>query len=247
MKLIYYSISGNSEYVKLIEMSINSLLKNGYNGDILIICDENIKNILQLNYENLLYMIIDKVDSHQSSGNKLRIYEYEKLENYDKILYLDCDILITKNIDLLFLECNEDKFVVSSESEELKETIILVHWAGPLLSLEEKKLYENIKSINAGVFLFNNIPSNLELLKKTYEMFIDKEKYPCYEQPYLNYNLLINNKFIHSLQKYITHHSYYNFDENKIINHYCGGPGNFTLKYHTMKRDYEKTILKNDI
>jgi len=242
--LIYYTVSGDKNYLHLLNISIESLTTFGkYKGDILLICDRFIKDNISIDYPNLKFMIVDEVDKNLSSGNKLRIYEYENLLNYDNILFLDSDILIINDINLLFNESNliKDKFIVSSEIGFLWQNFANEH-AGELLTEDQKLIYKDIPSINAGCFLFRNNKENIEILKEIYEMYFNSERLSMYEQPYFNYVLLIKNKFIHNLQPYISHLSL--IDKEKIIIHYCGGCGEFQPKLKFMKRDLE--ILKMD-
>jgi len=234
-KLIYYTVSGNIEYAELLKLSINSLLKNGnYVGDVLIMCDENIKKKLIFNNERIKYHIFDIVDSNRASGNKLRIYEYDILK-YDSILYLDTDILIFEDINPVFNETiKNDNFIISTEGE--KSEIINRHHAGPLLTSKEKEKYKYINGINAGVFLFKNTIKNINILKETYKKYIYGERYECYEQPYFNYSLLKENNFDFFLQKYISHNGYHEIEKNKPIIHFCGGPGNYKLKMEKMNQ-----------
>jgi hypothetical protein len=222
-------------------MSISTLIKNGlYDDDILIICDNEIKNIININYPKLKFMIVDKVVPNLSSGNKLRIFEYTSISDYTNILYLDSDILIVNNINIIFEKFKDIKDVFVGSSENIGDYIVGVYWAGPLLDNSEKIKYENIRSFNAGCFLFYNTADNLKILNDSYYSYINGVKFIVYEQPYLNYYLLINNKYCHDLQKYITHNGCNDdIDLNKVIIHYSGGPGNFEYKYLKMKKDYD--------
>ena len=243
--LIYYTVSGDRNYLNLLNISIESLITFGkYKGDILLICDQAIKDNVTIDYPNLKFMIVDEVDKNLSSGNKLRIYEYENLSYYDNILFLDSDILIINDINLVFKESEliKDKFIVSSEIgffHHLKSITNNGH-AGELLTEEQKLIYKDINSINAGCFLFRNNKENIETLKEIYEMYFNGKRLILYEQPYFNYVLLLKNKFIHNLQSYISHVSL--IDSEKVIIHYCGGAGKFQPKFKFMKRDLE--ILK---
>jgi hypothetical protein len=245
MNLIYYTVSGDKKYLSLLELSIESLIIFGkYREDILLICDKFIKDNITIDYPNLKYMIVEEVDKNLSSGNKLRVYEYEFLSKYNNILFLDSDILVINDINPLFEESSleKDKFIVSSEIGLSHNNRVITNsgHAGELLTENQKILYKNIPCINAGCFLFRNNKENLETLKETYNLYINGKRLDLYEQPYLNYVLLIRNKFIHNLQNYISHISL--IDRNKSIIHYCGPVGNFEFKFKFMKRDLD--ILK---
>jgi lipopolysaccharide biosynthesis glycosyltransferase len=245
--LIYYTVSGDLKYLELLEISIKSLIDLGkYKDDILIICDSNIKENININYPNLKFMLVDKVDGNLSAGNKLRVYEYSHLPKYDNILFLDSDILIINDINLLFKESNlvKDKFIVSSEIGLFHNNRVITNngHAGELLTEDQKITYKDIPCINSGCFLFRNNKENLEILKETYNLYINGKRFHLYEQPYFNYVLLMKNKFIHNLQSYVSHTSL--VDKEKSIIHYCGSVGNFQSKFKFMKRDLE--LLKID-
>ena len=158
--LIYYTVSGDIDYLNLLNISIESLTTFGkYKGDILLICDRVIKDNITIDYPNLKFMIVDEVDKNLSSGNKLRIYEYENLSYYDNILFLDSDTLIVNDINLVFKESSliKDKFIVSSEIGFISHNKITNNgYAGELLTEDQKLIYKDINSINAGCFLFRN-------------------------------------------------------------------------------------------
>jgi hypothetical protein len=247
--LIYYTVSGDKNYLQLLNLSIESLTIFGkYKGDILLICDQVIKDNITIDYPNLKFMIVDEVDKNLSSGNKLRIYEYENLSNYDNILFLDSDILIINDINIVFKESNliNDKFIVSSEIGLGHNNRVITNYghAGELLTDDQKIIYKDVPCINAGCFLFRNNKENLEILKETYNLYINGKRFDLYEQPYLNYVLLIKNKFIHNLQPYISHLAL--IDKEKSIIHYCGNIGNFQSKFKFMKRDLEILKMNNN-
>jgi hypothetical protein len=250
--LIYYTVSGDIDYLNLLNISIESLTTFGkYKGDILLICDGVIKDNITIDYTNLKFMILDEADKNLSSGNKLRIYEYENLSYYDNILFLDSDILIINDINLVFNESNliKDKFIVSSEIGFFYHLKSITNngYAGELLTEDQKLIYKDNLCICAGCFLFRNNKENIETLKEIYEMYSNGKRLDLYEQPYLNYVLLVKHKFIHNLQPYISHVAL--IDKEKVIIHYCGDAGGFQSKFkfksmvsNSMKRDLE--ILK---
>jgi len=255
--LIYYTVSGDIDYLNLLNISIESLTTFGkYKGDILLICDRVIKDNITIDYPNLKFMIVDEVDKDLSSGNKLRIYEYENLSYYDNILFLDSDILIINDIYLVFKESKliKDKFIVSSETGFIFHEKFITNngYAGELLTEDQKLIYKDIPCISAGCFLFRNNKENIEILKEIYEMCSNGKRLDLYEQPYFNYVLLLKNKFIHNLQPYISHVAL--IDKEKVIIHYCGDDGGFQSKfkfksmvYNSMKRDLEILKMNNFI
>jgi len=234
-KLIYYTVSGNIEYAELLKLSIKSLIDKGnYKDDILIMCDNMIREKLNFNNQQIKYHIYNKVNPNRASGNKLRVYEYDILK-YDSILYLDTDILIFEDINYLFEETEKsEKFIISTENNNSK--LNNENHGGTLMNVYEKEKTKDISGINAGVFLFKNTIENINILKQTYDTYINGANHICYEQPYFNFVLFKNDKFDFSLQKYISHNGYNEIEKNKPIIHFCGGPGNHILKMQKMSK-----------
>lgn len=106
--LIYYTVYFNKGYTELLDLSINSILKNSkINFDILIITDEPTKELIDKLY--FTKKIVPKFlitetpfDGVIASQNKTRVFEYENINEYNNILFLDCDIVCIKDINTIF-------------------------------------------------------------------------------------------------------------------------------------------------
>lgn len=106
--LIYYCVYFDNGYTNLLDLSINSVLQHSkVNFDVMIITDEDTKKII----ENLpftkkikpLFHITDTPkDGVDASQTKTQIYNWANINNYNKILFLDCDIVCVKDINKIF-------------------------------------------------------------------------------------------------------------------------------------------------
>ena len=106
--LIYYTVYFDKGYTELLNLSINSILKNSkINFDILIITDEPTKQLVdKLSFTKKIspkFLITETpFDGVAASQNKTRVFEYESINEYNNILFLDCDIVCIKDVSNIF-------------------------------------------------------------------------------------------------------------------------------------------------
>jgi hypothetical protein len=233
-KLIYFTISNNPEYINLLKICLESLYYQKYDGDVLFIT--NLQELLlnSLEFEKKpLFLTIETSGLLESSANKLKIYKYPNLKDYDKIIFCDADIVWTSSPDNIFNNINEDFFYVSNENSLMSEE----WWGGKILTTEEKLIIEKkqIKGINAGIFGFNSkLVNHLEKI----ETFLLQNKQLvniCLEQPFFNVYLFRNNLYKTDLSNMVSHNGYNLKEYNGSALHFAGGPGNYSNKFSKMK------------
>ena len=111
-KLIYFSVVG-IKYKKMVYMSIASLRKNNYEGEILILSDED--KIIDENTRmiNSLDKLQNKFHKRISAKSmKAFIKEFVDISKYEYTMYFDADILFYKNIDGFYKEMDDNLFIV---------------------------------------------------------------------------------------------------------------------------------------
>jgi hypothetical protein len=241
-KLIYFTLGNNLQYLNIAKLCVLSLQKFNYNGDFLFIT--NIKDLIieNIKFNNNVYFMEVPVDGlFSSSANKLKLYNFERVNEYDKIIFSDLDILFTNNPDIIFDEIIEDKFYVSNESE-----LMSAEWWGARLldQIEKNKINENnIMGINAGFFAFNkNMVNHLEKIEHFLKNNISLSN-ECLEQPFFNVYLHRNSLYDNKLTKYVSHSGYSLDSFNGVVLHFAGGPGNYEIKYRKMIEFYNKNII----
>lgn len=259
--LVYYTIGSDTKFIESLDLSIKSLRLFGkYNGDILIITDSICHEQVKEKFKDCNILNIDKECFHcESSINKLKIYTYEKIKNYNKIIYLDLDILVQNNIDTIF-NCIENKFIFSNEYLPHQQQIAKIsdhdgYYGRLLFSDQEAFFYDigNRKSINGGFFGFD-ISMILHFEKILIDLEIDREMskdrgdWYC-EQPTLNKYMIVNDIYDDSISdkilQFATQYSFTDINiQNKILLHFCWGVGNHELKITHMQPWYNYLLEK---
>lgn len=166
--LIYYSIFLSDEYLQMLEWSLNSIsyTTKTMNFDVLFITDEKFKQELLkkpiLQKFNCYFHIVDTpVNGIEASFNKLCIYDYNRINEYEKVLFLDTDIMCIKDLNEIFnYDLTPEKLNIKSNlgiSSILSYTSA-THGLMYLTHKDAKFIDDNTSVVpfNAGQFLFLN-------------------------------------------------------------------------------------------
>lgn len=233
-KLIYFTLGNNNQYFEIANLCLESLKESGYDGDILFITDKKkeLKNYFNFS-DNVFFLEVNNNNLFSSSANKIKIYLFDKIYNYEKIIYSDLDILWLKTPNIIFELINKDKIYISEESSLMCEP----HWGGLLLNNEEKNIIkkDKIKGLNAGFFAFNtNMIETFKLIDEFISSNLDKIEV-CLEQPFINTFLFRKNLYEVIPKEHVSHNGYNMTEFNGTLIHFAGGPGNSTIKIEKMK------------
>lgn len=240
-KLIYFTLGNNSNYLKLLDLCVKSLYHHNYDGDLLFITDLKDEILQNIKFKNPpLFLPIPTSNLLESSANKLKLYLYENIKEYDKIIFSDLDILWTSNPDIIFDIIDEDLFFMSTESELMSSE----WWGARIFSGNEKEqIYLNkVNGVNAGIFAFNN--NMIDHIEKI-DHFLNNNLHLvniCLEQPFMNVYVYRNNIYNTRLNGLVSHNGYETEYFNGVVLHFAGGPGNFDKKYERMLRYYNKNF-----
>jgi lipopolysaccharide biosynthesis glycosyltransferase len=250
MNLIYICIFHQQTYINLLKLLLNSIKNYGnintITTDILIITTNEFKPLIEnigIEYGiNLKYYILNINSLFDAGCARLHIFDYEYINTYEKILYLDTDILINNNIDIIF-ELN----IENNKIYTLEEGIIgHEYWGGQFFNLN--KFDRNMSAFTSGILFFANSDELKELFKKIKEhiyIYIKIQNNPipiCLDQPFIVYNSINENKYENQLFKIYTENNPTNI-EDKVIYHFPGGPGNYQTKYDKMLDFSEKMYI----
>lgn len=235
---IFITIFNNINYVnmlyKLLE-SINVFGNLSVQTDILIYTTTEFASTIKASkfFSNKIKLEIndDKNSVVEACKARLDLFKLESVKFYDKILYLDTDILIKKDLEPIFEVISDEILYV------LEEGLINDNsdsW-GKTLFGSEIQLYEDKSAFTSGILLFKNCEKIKWLFNKISEDMISRPyTFGCIDQPYFVYNSfrfqLYNNKV---LKKYVANHNYDGFNEI-IIHHFPGIPGKYDDKLRIM-------------
>lgn len=233
-KLIYFTLDHNSNYIKLAKLCIQSLYENGYDGYFLFITNLKTEILSQINFKSIPFFLdLKGTDSLlHSSANKLKLFLFDKIDEYDRIIFSDLDIIWTSNPDLIFNIIDNNEFYMSNEDSLMSDE----WWSGKILNESEKfEIFQlKTKGLNAGIFGFNK--NMVQYLEKV-DIFLKSNlniSNICTEQPFLNVYLYRKNIYNTKLNDLVSHNGY-NIDKfGGVALHFAGGPENFETKYNKM-------------
>jgi lipopolysaccharide biosynthesis glycosyltransferase len=239
MNLLYTCIFDNLDYLKLLELLlVSGVVFGGFRDkqfDFLIITtqqfEKNINEMFSKYGLNVRIKCIQIDNIFSALSARFRIFDFVNKE-YNKILYIDTDILITKNLSILFNLPLENKIYT------LQEGIISDYHHGKEF-FDFSKINPHTPGFTSGIILFKNcteikdlfntINNNIEINIKTNGI-----KPIAYDQAFLNYYAIITGRYNNTLLIEYTINNPAEFKYNYVLCHFPGGVGNFTNKLEKM-------------
>ena len=246
MNCIFICVFNQTKYVDMFFLLLESIFIYGSldeNTKILIYTSTPFMNMIKdshlFNNDKIEFEINDAYNNiDKACKARLDLFNLPSITKYDKILYLDTDILIKDNIKKVFDICKEDTLYVLEEGEIDSKTD---YW-GLTLFGDEVNNYNDKTAFTSGILLFNNCEKIKGLFSKINEDIINRPyKFVCCDQPYIVYNAFTYNLYDNKLLKPYVVNNDNNIYSDKVIHHFPGGPGIYQHKIHAM------TIFLNKI
>lgn len=215
MNLIFATCSKNPEYLKQLDMFMDSLNQKGQlnpaETHILIITDSVLKPLIEAKHPNLKFWVIDCPDVDAAYCLRTHIMHWGEISNYDKILYLDLDILFANPLQPIFELELADECIYALEEGEMD-----IHHAADLLDYSK---YDRHKSaFTSGILLFKNNPHMVAMWDRITEHIraykSERKHLPgCPDQPFIVANFYMHSNFNNQiLKEYAINISYNNND-----------------------------------
>ena len=258
--LVYFCVFYNKTYLELLETLLVSLkIFSPYNENIefLVLISPSLVSDVHTLINKLQIPIhiktFDFQSQHEAGCARLHVFDYEFINDYSKILYLDTDIIIQGDIMKLFDSLKEDKIYAKKEYD--------IYGAGHGgYFFDFTQMSKDMPSLNSGTLLFKNSAA-------TRAMFYDinlhikqlKQKTNflplCMDQPFIAYHLIKNSMCdLESISDYVFLSGEFNEDlnnprlsSNAVLSHFTWPIGNATnkmtrMKYHlkSLLEDYSK-------
>lgn len=244
MYLVYSCVFFQWGYVKLLDLLLKSYALTEDKKDItyLVICNfefkEQVENIFNsLNIDGKIWCLNLKT-IFEAGFARLFIYDYPEINKYEKILYLDTDILVVDGLTNILSHKLEDKIYAIEEG-----TTADIYHGSQLYTAENNP---NASAFSSGILLFNNCENVKNLFSKTLghikNHIAENKPIPCcLDQPFINYNFINENLYDNKLI-----HNYIKNCPDKIIDviiyHFPGGIGWYNGKIKRMS-DFMKDHL----
>ena len=153
------------------------------------------------------------------------------VKNYNKILYLDTDVLVKDDINKVFEVCKEDILYVLEEGKIDSNND---YWGKSLFGNEVNN-YEDKTAFSSGVMLFNNCEKIKGLFNKINED-ITNRPHSFHDQPHIVYNAFKYNLYNNKTLKSLVVNNDNNVHSDKVIHHFPGGPGVYQHKLVNMTK-----------
>lgn len=252
MNLIYMCVFHQSRYIDLLKLLIASIAVKGNinreTTDILIMTSPDFQPLIQKELETfdlpIRYHTMNLTTMMEASCCKLRVFEYPDVNRYDKLLYLDTDVLVNSDVNKLF-----DTDISSEKLHALGEGFIgHVYWGGQFFDFT--KVDSSREAFCAGVFYCMNSPSMKALLESTTAhidayMKLGAGIPECLDQPFLVYRAVLDEKCDGQFMKKYLENNPKTVSPEKVIYHFAGGPGESLNKFQKMTTFWEKMKITN--
>jgi hypothetical protein len=171
----------------------------------------------------------------ESACARLHIFDYEHLDRYDKILYLDTDILVNGNFTPLF-ETNlaSDKIYAIEEGKIGRDESN--YYGGQFFDFNS--VDRDRSAFTSGVMYFCNnlkIKTLFDIIKGHIKSYTESGLQPpcCLDQPFIVYNTYTQGMSDNQLMKQFLEHNPDSVSSS-VIYHFSGGVGHYHSKHYRM-------------
>lgn len=211
MNLIYMCVFHKQNYVNLLKLLIESISlranMNNETTEILVITSPLFQPLIKLVLSKyklpINYFILNLNTLFEAGCARLHIFQWKEIDKYEKILYLDTDILINSDINILFnLE------IVPSKVYTLEEDCIGNEEGFHGYEFFDFTKYDkNQTAFTSGILYFHCSLEIKQLFKDIINhiqthIYINKNPISkCLDQPFIVYNAIIQNKYNNQLLK----------------------------------------------
>ena len=259
--LMYLCVFFNKQYLELLELVAYSIKCYGCqpkNLDILVFTNQEFKPQVETIFENFKVNVIVEVletieTKFEACCARLFLFDWEKIDNYNKLLYIDTDVLVTGNISKIF------NLPIKNELYGVKEGYIKWRmWGADFFDFDRPDIQKNKSGISSGVMLFLNTPEikkmfndiikhiNEELTKHDYAKLKNQKldvnpvdfKNIFGDQPFIVYHGVMSNLLTYESRRMFKYMAVLNptgYYEDHILCHFSGDPGRYDTKIDKMR------------
>jgi hypothetical protein len=230
----------NKNYIHLLQIALQSMQKFGEkpdNTDVLIITEEALEEDIKAMAQEVgvpidTFLLKNHTTIFLAALARAFIFDYPKINEYDKILYLDTDIIVSNSLSLI-LDKDPGTMLCG-----MKEGRIGHEWWGGDVFFDFTKVDKDIEAFSTCVLYFKNCAEMKLLFYKIQESVM--KIYPTLkgvpitlEQPFIIYTAIMNN----ALDNTLLHRLIMNHPDNyfkQVISHFPIGPGDYKSKLFKM-------------
>lgn len=242
MDLVYFVIGFKPDMIEMTALAIRYFrIKNPF-IKILVICDESFIDKCKSMFltDVMLYPTPDSKNSSEATIKKLIVFDVIKNMDIKRVMYIDSDILVDRNIDSIMEKVSHpEKLYAYYENKNIESHSNSLNWSFKNYSdayidfFREKGIYV----FNSGLFCFRNTPEMKTHFENAYNLIKEYQGEQFLEQSGMNVYFNKKNLVDGTLITNENYNMYYPFNEscrNKII-HFAGTPGNQEIKLNRMR------------
>mgnify|MGYP001340103077 CR=1 FL=1 len=246
MNLIYSCVFFQESYIELISILLRSFVIFGNQSedtDYLIVCSSDFQERIANLFETLgidgKVWCLEATTMFEAAYTRLKIFNYPQIERYQKLLYLDCDILVTDVIHKVFDLQKKDQLYV------LQERIHRWNHCWFFTESEMRSVCHD-DVFTSGIILF----PNSQTIKKLYNHILGhikshiQSELPipfCLDQPFIVYHAITQELYDNEKLATVAVNNPSGF-ERKSICHFPTAPGHSQSKRHLMHHYFQHCI-----
>jgi len=254
MNLIYMGVFYNEKYIRLLELLFLSLRVYSRPCDILVLTSDDFKEKIQALSSSVgipcHIHCLPCSSIFEAACARLHVFEWPGIHAYEKILYLDTDIIIRRDLSKIFEYPLENKlYGIASGTLESPQ------FGGQFFDWSTCGIDHTRAGVNSGTLLFPNCPEIRGLFGRInihiHNHLTAGKKIPTVmDQPFINYHAFMSNMCNNDLLKgdvslYEDQVTVENADTASIC-HFSFPIGNFEHKYERMSYFFQNLLISPD-
>lgn len=253
--LVYCCVFYNKDYFKLLDLLLKSMRMYSSldSFDFLVITQKELEpsvkslgNTLGL---DLKVFCLEFTTIFQAACARLFIFDYPEIQGYEKLLYIDTDILIKGDLKPV-LELPIKNLLYGIESG----TIESLNFGAQFFNFTQ--VDKSLTGLNSGTLLFLNsleMKSLFQRIRVHLDSFTQSGQKPpyCMDQPFINFHAikdsLYDNQLLNShVSLFEGNDTVSNYTTSSIC-HFSFPIGNFGHKFFRMKEFLDKTLNRDTV
>lgn len=242
--LVYFTLGGDPNYSQLFKKCFDTLQETcpTPSFDVVVMCDKQYTEHIGDRVTQILYTDNNRTGI-DASMRKVEIMRWEHIRQYEKVLYLDSDIVVLGDLNALFEQTLEDDVLYVVPEGSPSSHMKLVYGLQDYTKDEQEYLQKNnICPFNCGQFMFK--PS--DAMHKHFEDVIQsikswKRRF-FYEQSFMNRHFNMKGKLDYNiLPRYVRlFPKNYNDERGFTIYHFTGCGTHFSRKLDLMESYHQE-------
>jgi len=245
MNLIYMCVFHNKKYIRLLELLLLSFARFSSPVDLLVLTSvdfvEDLETLFRRIGVSCRLHCLPCSSIFDAACARLHVFEWPEIHNYDKILYLDTDIIIRRDVSPIFSFPLEKLYGVGSG------TLASTNFGGQFFDFSW--IDSSTQGMNSGTLLFPCTQVYKDLFQRILKHTFHYKANPPYaiDQPFINFHVFTSGlantvALAPHVSLYEDMLEVYNVDTASVC-HFSYPIGNFDHKYIRMSKFFKELLL----